>query len=283
MPQDRRHDSRPHFVIPYWVSTGPGDPGDDGDTRPVPSNVVWYLCEGIHASPYQPGERLDITVDVANHGGANSPSVAQVTVWWADPSTGFVLAPDRLIGYRNVPVDPRGGQATTEVLSKVIPASAPNHICLLARVSHQYDRAGLVVDPVNDRHWAQRNLAAVQAQQGVPLVFPFVAGNPLDEEAEFLLVVQQAGEERFAGLQHAVGADPVFGEFVASLSEDRASGTGGDALRLALGPREQREIFLHLVMHSSTGPGRFSALEISQTSPSRETVVGGLGVTVTTD
>src|SRR5688500_8124708 len=103
MPEEGRSDSRPHFVIPYWLSTGPNDPGDDGDTRPVPSNVVYYLCQGIHASPYQPGEELEVSVDVANHGGANTESVAQVTVWWSVPSSGFVVGPDKLIGYKTVP------------------------------------------------------------------------------------------------------------------------------------------------------------------------------------
>ncbi|HEX5498014.1 MAG TPA: hypothetical protein VFX03_02265, partial [Thermomicrobiales bacterium] len=159
-----------------------------------------------------------------------------------------------------------------------------DHICLLARVSHQYDRAGLAVDPVNDRHWAQRNLTSVQAQPGVPFVFPFEAGNPLDEEAEFLLTVRQASEERFVGLQQALGADPVMADCIAGLSEDGGIGAGGeDALRLALGPKEQRQVFLHVEMQSRTGPGRFATLEISQTLPSEERVVGGLGVAVTTD
>ena len=124
-PRERPFDSRPHFVIPYWSSPDPTQ-GDDGDIRPVPSNkAVWYLCESIHASPYQPGKQLDVKVDIANYGGANTPSIAQVTVWWSDPTAGFVVGPDKLIGYRTVEVNPRGGRNTTLVMSKVIPSSAP--------------------------------------------------------------------------------------------------------------------------------------------------------------
>jgi hypothetical protein len=285
MPEEERHDSRPHFVIPYWMSTGPSVPGDDGDTRPVPSNVIWYLCPGIHASPYQPGEQLDVTVDVGNYGGANTPSIAQVTVWWADPTSGFVVAPDKLIGYRTVEVPPRGGHATTTVMSKVIPASAPPHICLLARVSHQYDRAGATVDPVNDRHWAQRNLSAVVVQQGTPFVFPFVAGNPLEEEAEFVLLARPASEERFASLAEELQAEPVFVEAQVALGEsgNAGFGEGTDTLRIGLRAGEERRVDLLIEVMSPVGPGQFAAFEVSQSLGPRETVVGGLGLVVTTD
>src|SRR5680860_332970 len=242
MPNEHPNDSRPHFVIPYWISTGPTVPGDDGDTRPLPSNVTWYLCPSINASAYRPGERLEVSVTVGNHGGANTPSIAQVTVWWAEPSTGFVVGPDKVIGYATVPVDPRGGLATTAVMSKTIPSTAPDHICLLARVSHQYDRAGITVDPVNDRHWAQRNLAAVTPPPGVPLVFPFLIGNPLAEEDEFVVFAEPASEERFRALGEALAAEPVMFEARVLLSEGDEGGgevDGREGLSVRLEPGEQ--------------------------------------------
>lgn len=285
MPEEQPNDSRPHFVIPYWSASGPGATGDDGNTRPLPSNVVSYLCPAIHASPYRPGEQLDVTVDIGNFGGANTPSIAQVTVWWADPATGFVVGPDRLIGFVTVPVPPRGGQATTPTLSKEIPGSAPDHICLLARVSHQYDRAGVKADPINDRHWAQRNLVAVSAQPGVPFVFAFDAGNPLPTEAEFILVARQVGEEQFAILAEELQREPTFVDADLHLGET-AEGIldGGEAsLPLLLQPAEVRRCYLGVNVQSEVGAGRFAAFEIVQQSRTEAGAVGSIGLVVTSD
>ncbi|MEU0501927.1 hypothetical protein [Nocardia sp. NPDC005998] len=277
-PNDERpFDSRPHFVIPYWNSTDLTKPGDDGDVRPVPANkAVWYLCESIHASPYQPGQQLDVTVDIANYGGANTPSIAQVTVWWSDPTAGFVVGPDNLIGYRTVDVPPRGGRNTTLVMSKVIPPSAPNHICLLARVSHQYDRAGVVVDPVNDRHWAQRNLVAAAAQPGVPVVLPFLVGNPFQETTEFLVLAKQVREAHFEALANAVGGQPIFAEAQLTVS-DREDGRGEDRLRLTLEPGEQRRLYVSIGLANRIDRGQFAPFEVSQQREGDETPAGGLG------
>lgn len=93
-------------------------------TCDCPSFSHAHLCESIHASPYEPGQQLDVTVDIGNYGGANTPSIAQVTVWWSDPTAGFVVGPDKLIGYCTVEVPPRGGRNTKPVMGKVIPPSA---------------------------------------------------------------------------------------------------------------------------------------------------------------
>src|SRR5690349_21703282 len=81
MREETPTDSRPHFVIPYWTPVSAAEAPDDGDVRPLPSKACWYLCPAIHASPYTPGEQLDVTVAVANYGGANTASLAQVAVW----------------------------------------------------------------------------------------------------------------------------------------------------------------------------------------------------------
>jgi hypothetical protein len=277
MPEEGRFDARPHFVIPYWSSTGPNDPGDNGDIRPVPNNVVWYLCPGIHVSPYQPGEDLEVTVDIGNFGGANTSSIAQVTVWWAEPSSGFVVTPDKLIGYTTVEVDGRGGHESTGTMVKKIPSTAPDHICLLARVSHQYDRAGTTVDPINDRHWAQRNLVAVPAQTGTQFVLPFLAGNPFGEEFEFVVLAEPASEERFRGLSEAVRAHPVLLDARLTVAEGE-DGEGVEVLRLALGPGEQRRLRVMVDLSSEVGPGEFGAVEVSQRRDDGERIVGGLGI-----
>lgn len=279
MPEDEgTFDSRPHFVIPYWSASGPTTPGDDGDTRPLPGNIVWYLCPGIHASPYIPGQRLDVTVDVRNYGGGNSPQQAQVTLWWAEPSTGFVVDPSRLIGFQMIAVPPRGGQATTTTMSKIMPTSAPPHICLLARVSHQYDRAGTVVDPVGDRHWAQRNLSVVAAQPGVPMQFFFLAGNPFLKETEFVVSARAASEQLFRALADEVRGQPVFVE--AGLTIGERDGEEGEELRVRLRPGESRELLLTARLASEIGPEEFAAFELTQRADRREAPVGGVGVVI---
>lgn len=277
MPEEHEVDSRPHLVIPYWKPTTPTTSPDDGNTRPVPGNVVWYLCPGIKASPYRPGERLDVSVEVGNFGGANTPSTAHVTVWWSVPSAGFVVSPDKLIGVTTVPVDGRGGHATSPVMSKVMPGTAPDHICLLARVSHQYDRAGAKVDPVNDRHWAQRNLVALTATPGAPLVFPFMVGNPLVDEAQFFVTVEHAREERFPGLAASVHAEPVLVEASLALGVDEPGRE--PSLWVELGPGEQRELTLTIDLYTELREGQFAAFEISQRADDRD-ILGGLGVIV---
>jgi hypothetical protein len=283
MPEEeKQHDSRPYFVIPYWSSSGPGDSGDNGDTRPLPGNIISYLCPSIQTSPFSPGERLDVKVEVANFGGSNVPSQAQVTVWWADPTTGFVVSPDKLIGFQMFAVPPRGGRATSPIMSKEIPASAPSHICLLTRVSHQFDRAGSIIDPVNDRHWAQRNLAAVVAQPGLPIKFIFTAGNPLKMDARFLLVVNPVSEERLWLIANELRMKPIDFEGLVEL-EDTDTGEfmeGGKPLEINLVAGEQRKINLHIHSLVEIGKGQFMAVDIVQINEETKNVIGGLGITI---
>ena len=151
-----------------------GDPGDTGQIRPVPDSAgPSYMCPGIHTSTYAPGNYLTVQVNVRNFGNGNSPSLAQVTVWWGDPATGFVADPAKRIGFDVVKVEPRGEQATTLPMTAKIPASAPGHICLLARVSHQLDLAGKTPIPGLDQHWAQRNLVVATAEPGIPIIIQF--------------------------------------------------------------------------------------------------------------
>jgi hypothetical protein len=51
--------------------------------------VISWECPGIHASPYSPGEQLQVTVDVRNSGGGSATVIATVVVYWADPTVGF--------------------------------------------------------------------------------------------------------------------------------------------------------------------------------------------------
>ena len=175
-------DVRPFLCIPYWTAPlFPGDQGDSGESRPLPGNVISWLCPSIQASPYAPGSKLDVRVDVRNSGRGSSSALATVVVYWADATVGFVKP--TLLGATSVEVAPHvGARATTGTISGVIPATASNHICLLCLVTHSLDKPGAIVDPIGDRHWAQRNLTAIGAVPGVPVVVPFLAANPFDQE-----------------------------------------------------------------------------------------------------
>ncbi|MET4637873.1 hypothetical protein [Mycetocola sp. 2940] len=267
MPREEIPDARPFLAIPYW------SPGDTGEDRPLPSTVTWYLCAGIRTSTYQPGQVLEVSVDVRNNGGSNAPSLAQVTVWWSDPALGFVIKPENLIGFRQVAVDPRGGAATTALMARQMPADAPNHICLLARVSHPLDPAPPVPDPVNDRHWAQRNLSVVAAPAGAPVVVPFVVANPFPDGAGFHIRLAPITDPRLL-----VGVDGVTGEaftdFIAVLHLDGMAGERSLEFDVELGPGNERHF--EATIEVDLPPGTFAAFEFSQALDER--VVGGLGV-----
>ncbi len=285
-PDDPSHgekqpvDARPFLVIPYWAPTVPGDSGDNGEDRPLPASVIGYLCPSIHTSPYAPGTDLTVTVDVRNFGDGNSPSLARVTVWWADPSTGFVADPTRLIGVDVVPVPPRGeALGTTRPITKHIPASAPDHVCLLASVSHQLDLANTTTpNPAGDRHWAQRNLSVVPAVSELPIVVTFMVGNPFDEEAEFTVMARAVREEHYRQLAYAVDAEPIRVDARLSLGERGDYGREPQAeQRIQLRGREQRPMQLRVELGAVPQSGQFAGIEIVQ-ARGQDRPVGSLGV-----
>jgi hypothetical protein len=272
--EDRIQDARPRFVIPYWTAT-PGDPGDTGDDRPLPANRTWYLCSGIRTSTYQPGEVLEVAVDVRNLGGSNAPSLAQVTVWWSDPTLGFVIKPENLIGFRTVSVDPRGGSATTALMAKQIPGSAPDHICLLARVSHRLDGAPPMPDPVNDRHWAQRNLSVVKAPPGGSAVTTFSVANVLADAFDFQVAIRPLRNP--AQLAQVDGVEGRPTDSFAVFTVDDMTAEGSLEFGVTLEPDEQRS-FRTEVRVPDLALGSYVAFEISQSLG--DMVLGGIGLVV---
>ena len=215
--EEGRPDVRPFLCLPYWTTPlTPGGRWDTGELRPLPSSVVSWLSPAITAGPYRPGDPLEVAVRVRNSGDGNSPAVATVAVYWADPTVGF--AKPTFFGATTVSVPPARTTpltVTTATLRQTIPASAPDHICLLAVVHHPQDRAGSVCDPVGDRHWAQRNLTAVNARPGAPAMIAFDLVNPTPDAGEFALFVRQVDfgvaetVARALGLDHLSDARPV--------------------------------------------------------------------------
>src|SRR5262245_30678142 len=84
---DGPDDTRPYLCIPYWETPRfPGDPVDIGQLRPLTAGVISWECPGIHASPYLPGDQLQVTVDVRNSGHGSATAITTVVVYWADPT-----------------------------------------------------------------------------------------------------------------------------------------------------------------------------------------------------
>jgi hypothetical protein len=275
-------DYRPYFVIPHWTKEFNPDPPDNGTIRPLPSKVTSYLCSGIRATAFTPGTDLTVEVDLRNYGTGDSPSIAQVAVWWADPTTGFVVDPAKLIGIATVPVQPRGMEtATTTPMTRRIPVSAPAHICLLARVTHQLDKAGATPNPAGDRHWAQRNLTAVTVQQGIPLIIPFIAGNPLATEAEFVLRARLVPRDHHRQLADVLRAEPIDADVRLAFGEGREfpRGEANPAHRIQLRRGAQRSISLRIETGAMPRRDQFIGIEILQ-QRGNDRPVGSLGVAI---
>lgn len=270
MPEREISDTRPFLTIPYWV------PGDSGEQRPLPGNVLWYMCSGIRTSTYQPGEVLEVTVDVRNSGGSNTPSLAQVTVWWSNPTLGFVIQPENLIGFRQVAVQPQGGRATTSAMAKRIPGGAPDHICLLARVSHSLDPAPAVPDPVNDRHWAQRNISVVTPKAPGPVTVLFDVANPMQDAAQFTIRIAPAADPAALAEADQVAGEP-FTDFSMIMSLDGHTSERIIELDVELEPGETRTMEAEITILDHA-PDSFVALEFSLIH--QERLMGGLGVVI---
>jgi hypothetical protein len=252
--------------------------------RPLPGEVVSYACDAVHAGPYTPGMPLDVSVDVRNSGGGNSPAVATVVVYWADPTVGFAktnffaAATVAVPTSRNAPAS-----ADTPKMTAVIPATAPDHVCLLVCVSHPQDRAGKVCDPVNDRHWAQHNLVAVHAAVGAPVVFPMAVANPFTEGRMLQLVVGPADERRARVVAGKFQTEP--SDMAARLRLLNAEGAPvSDEGRqvqapVQLGPLEQRRFQVLIEVDSDLPAGRSAVAEAQLLDPNRDHgIVGSLGL-----
>lgn len=281
-------DTRPYLCIPYWTKPlTAGGQWDTGQQRPLPSKVVYYLCESIQASAYTPGEELNVTVAVRNSGGGNSASIATVVVYWADPTAGFAKL--KFFAATTVAVLPdrtTGKTAITPTMTAKIPADAPDHICLLALVSHPQDKAGTAYDPVGDRHWAQRNLTSVSVASGAPAIVPFKLGNPFDHEAELDIFMAAADRIRAAVVATSLGLEAsavrptlrLLDEAGAQLAEP------GESIRrrFGLGARDQIALQIMIEVDERIDAGTASTVEILVLDPSADQeeirIVGALGI-----
>lgn len=283
--QDAPPDTRPYLCIPYWTTPlSPGGKWDNGQDRPLPPSVISYACDGIHAGVYVPGQNLDVSVDIRNSGGGNSPAIMTVTVYWADPTVGF--ATPNFFSATAVAAAPNPGAAvsvTTAKMTAVIPAGAPPHVCLVVSVSHPQDKAGTVCNPVSDRHWAQRNLITAQAAVGAPTIMSFNVANPFASAKEFALEIGPADERhaaKLAGMFQTQPSSPSAMLRLLNAEGAAVSPVGRQTLaKIQLGPLEQRPFQLFVDVTDDIPAGHSMALEAQLLDLSQDRrPVGSLGV-----
>jgi hypothetical protein len=246
--------------------------------------VVSYACSAIHVGPYVPGDPLEVSVDVHNSGGGDSDVIATVVVYWADPTVGF--AKPNFLAATTVTVPPNPispASATTKKMMPVIPATAPEHACLVVYVSHPYDKAGTVCDPINDRHWAQRNLVAAHAAVGAPVIMPLTAANPFAQGGNFEVSLGPADERRAQIVAREFQTEP--GDVpvrLRLLNEDgTAASEEGRLVRVPvqLGALERRRFQIMIEFDSDLPAGRSTSVEAFLLDISRDRrPVGSLGV-----
>lgn len=280
-------DTRPYLCIPYWeIPHFAGDPVDIGQVRPLPAGVISWDCPGIHTTPYVPGQDLQVKVDVRNSGLGSATVVATVLVYWADPTVGF--AHPTFFGATTVAAptmrDPMVPGFVSATLNGVIPASAPNHVCLLVCVTHSLDVANAAADPIGDRHWAQRNLFTVTTKLS-PIIVSFLVANPFETQDMFDLQVRTLDLRELELFAMRMKFEPSEIQPRMQLLDDKGrpvSDLGREAqARLALGPHGRRRysIVLHVEQHLPAH--QLTAVEvILYQNKDQQRAVGSLGIVI---
>jgi len=161
--------------IPYFGT-------DDSSQRPLPPAVTAWLCSYIlvdgvpfPGTPLVHGDTLTLSVVTGNSG--DKPLYNVLTrIWWGDPSVGIsrgqlTLIAEQPLGGALVP----GQTATGLTAPWLVTPDVPEHVCLVAQVSHDQDPAPDPVTPGLERHFAQHNLQLHDAAPGAPMVIAFQA------------------------------------------------------------------------------------------------------------
>lgn len=280
-------DTRPYLCIPYWETHRfAGDPVDIGQVRPLPAGVISWDCPGIHTTPYVPGQDLQITVDVRNSGLGSATVVATVLVYWADPTVGFAHPTFLCASTVAAPTmrDPMVPGFVSTTLNGVIPASAPNHVCLLVCVTHSLDVANAAADPIGDRHWAQRNLFTVTTKLS-PIIVSFLVANPFKTEDVFDLRARTLDVRELELFAMGMKFEPTEIQPRMQLLDDQGrpvSELGREAhARLALGPHGRRRYSMVLHVEQNLPAHQLTAVEvILYQNKAQQRAVGSLGVVI---
>jgi hypothetical protein len=279
--------SRPYLCIPYWETPRfAGDPVDIGQVRSLPAGVTSWDCPGIHTTVYVPGQDLQVTVDVRNSGLGSATVVATVLVYWADPTVGF--AKPSFFGATTVAAptmrDPMVPGFVSATLNGVIPASAPNHVCLLVCVTHSLDVAKAAADPIGDRHWAQRNLLSVATKLS-PIIVSFLVANPFETQDMFDLQARTLNLRELELFAMRMKFEPSESQPRMQLLDDQGrpvSDLGREAqTRLALSPHGRRRYSMVLHVEQHMPAHQLTAVEvILYQNKDQRRAVGSLGIVI---
>jgi hypothetical protein len=258
------------LVIPYF----PGDQGRQGTDRPLPSNVISWLCPSIvvNGQPgknsFVRGEVTSVTVNIVNLGKGTTAAPVYVRIWWADPCTAFAKLNPFGQAVALVPSD--GQVRTTESVTGIIPTWAPPHVCLLVHVSSPIDPGKKTPpNPNADRHWAQFNIAEVEIAGGQPFQFFFNIYNPLETPASFeIAAVPLRGEklETFGRVaRRALGnAEDVRLGLRHQRGEHGGVDRQADSIEVVLEPGRARLVGVEGQVPSGVEPGTGFAFDIIQ-------------------
>jgi hypothetical protein len=262
------------LVIPYF----PDDKGRSGSERPLTLDpgVVSWVCPSIvvngipGSNTFRRGDPTSVTISVSNWGLGTTAAPVQVSVWWAEPTTGFTTGGP--FGQTAFPVPTGGAVYRSPTIVRTIPTSAP-HVCLLARVSSPFDAPakGSPIDPVNDRHWAQLNIFDVTAKAGGAFQFMFWAGNPLARAAAFNIVARPVMRETLVGLHRLMRREtrpldnmPLELFVLERGREDRGSGEQAPRHQITLNAGARTAFHLRGMLPKEVQPGQVVAIEVLQ-------------------
>jgi hypothetical protein len=200
------------------------------------------------------------------------------------PSVGFAKPTFFAAGVVAVPPSRNAAGSVPAALSATIPATAPDHVCLVVSVSHPQDKAGSACDPVHDRHWAQRNLQAVAAAVGAPAVVPVMAVNPFDAGKSFDLRAGPADERRARRVAEEFRTSPSGRRARLRLLNDRGAAVSEEGEQvgtsLDLSPLERRRFQVLIEIDAEVPPGQSAIVEVGlhESRDDRAGPVGSLGL-----
>lgn len=235
-----------------------------------------------------------MTVDVANHGAGVFVAPVTVSVWWADPTTGFV--DPHPFGQVTMSVPTGGEVRESPPITSVIPSSAPAHVCLLVRVTSPFDAPahGEPASPGQGRHWAQMNLTEVSVEEGGIFRQRLTIGNSGRRLVRIRIHARQAGPDVRRAIaritQRATGlprrADV---QLSWTQSEHEAQLLGRRPAQAAfvetpMGPGESREVEVMGRIEGLSPGDPPVVVELVQTAvhdKGEETVMGAIGVMIT--
>lgn len=274
-----------YLFIPYF----------DGDigARPLPANVLSYLCPNIlvngasyNGKPLQKGQTVGLSVKICNLGTKVARNVI-TRIYWANPTVGFLRSQiaKNILAQVQTPVLPTGGSIiTTEETPWTIQDYIPEHVCLVAEVTNSQDLAPNSIDVSIDHHFAQQNLNVIKVTPGQKLLFPIQIAQ-LVNDRQFKIHTRPVTGMQLELLAREIEARPA----QISVSNIQLHSYGNVRLtgrqRLSeMGRAELKTCELEFAIPENVHSGEFVAIEVIMTDDKDlDRAIGGLVVVALVD